>query len=85
MGEKNDYREFTRELSFKLRLMRESLDLNANEMADKCGTSNTTISLWESGKENPNLLYCEKLAKLCSMSLDDLILDKKEFVKKLYF
>lgn len=79
------YREFTRDLGFKLRLIRDFLGYTAEEMAKKFDVSNGLVASYESGKENPNLLYISKVAKACGISVDDLLLTKADFVKKLYF
>ncbi len=79
------YRDFTRDLGFKLRLIRDFLGYSKDEMAKKFGISNGLVSSYESGKENPNLLYIFEVTKTCGISVDDLLLAKADFVKKLYF
>lgn len=79
------YREFTRDLGFKLRLIRDFLGYNKDEMAKKFDVSNGLINSYESGKDNPNLLYVKQVTEACGLSIDDLFLAKNDFVKKLYF
>jgi transcriptional regulator with XRE-family HTH domain len=85
MEQRNVYRDFTRGLGFKMRIIRDHLGLQLNEAGEKFDISNSLISLYESGKENPNLLYLKKLTEAAGLSVDDLLLDKSEFIKKLYF
>lgn len=84
MNKDNAYRAFTQELGFKLRMMRDSLRLNASDAANKFGVSNSLVASYESGKETPNLLYLDSITRACGLKLEDLLIDKNELVKKLY-
>lgn len=84
-GKDSAYCEFTRELGFKIRAMRDHLDLNVSDAGKRFCISDGSIKGYESGSETPNLMYLYKLANACGMNLDDFMLDKKEFVQKLYF
>ena len=81
----NVYRDFTRDLGFKLRLIRDFLGYNMDEMAKKFGISNGLVKSYESGRENPNLLYIYEVTKACGIAIEDLFEEKTDFVKKLYF
>jgi DNA-binding transcriptional regulator YiaG len=39
--------------SKKIKLLRESFELNQQEFADKVGTTQKNVALWEKGKTNP--------------------------------
>lgn len=79
------YHDFTRDLGFKLRLIRDFLGYNIAEMAKKFGISNGLVKSYESGRENPNLLYIYEVTKACGIAIEDLFEEKTDFVKKLYF
>lgn len=79
------YHDFTRDLGFKLRLIRDFLGYNIDEMAKKFGISNGLVKSYESGRENPNLLYIYEVTKACGIAIEDLFEEKTDFVKKLYF
>ena len=83
MNEPN--KDFTRNLSFKLRAMREYLGFNLSEASDALGFSNGMITGYENSRENPNLLYVHKLCTMCGLKLEDLFLERNDFIKKLYF
>lgn len=85
MAFQDESREFTQELGFKLRAMREYLKLTLNEAAKKCKITNTNIAAYEGGGMNPNFLYVYNITKECGLDWDDLMLDTGEFMKKLYF
>ena len=81
----NVYRDFTRDLGFKLRLIRDYLGYNIDEMATKFDISDGLVKSYESGRENPNLLYISQVTKSCGITIEDLLMEKADFVKKLYF
>ena len=85
MNQEKTFRQVTREVGLKLRLMRDYLELNGEEAAEKFGCCQATIPIYESGKENPNLLYLQRITNACGMTIDDLLLNKKDFMQKLYF
>lgn len=78
-------KDFARGLSFKLRAMREYLGFNISEAAEALGASNGTITGYENARENPSLLYVNKLCTMCGLKLEDLFLERNDFIKKLYF
>lgn len=80
-----DYRDVTGEVGLKLRLMRDYLELSQAEAAKKFGCSNACVMNYEAARENPNIMYLFKISHACGMKIDDLLLDKKEFMQKLYF
>ena len=85
MKQEKNYRQTTREVGLRLRLMRDYLELSGVEACEKFGCSQGMVTLYEAGKENPNLLYLHKITRACGLTIDDLLLDKKEFMQKLYF
>lgn len=81
-----EYGNFQYDLAFKLRAMRDLMECTREEASKKFGISPTQVSNYENSRENPSLLYVYKIAKATGVTLYDLVeLDKKEFVKKLYF
>ena len=50
---------------------------NQIEVAEKVGVSNTTISIWESGKKQPGVINLLKYCAAIGMTLDDLLGVKK--------
>ena len=85
MEKKNENREFTRDLGFKLRLMREFLRFNLEEAANKFDFANGNVASYESGRENQNLLYIYRITVECGLKMEDLMLDRNDFIQKLYF
>lgn len=85
MAYHDEHREFTQELGFKLRTMREYLKLSLNEASKKFGIMQTNIASYEGGGLNPNFLYIYRITKECGLDWDDLMLDTSEFMKRLYF
>lgn len=85
MAYHDENREFTQELGFKLRTMREYLKLSLNDAAKKFKITQTNIASYEGGGMNPNFLYVYNITKECDLGWDDLMLDTGEFMKKLYF
>lgn len=85
VGWRNTYRAFSRNLGWKLRMMRDYLSLNQAEAAVKFGVSEPLITQYEGGNTNVNLLYIQAIIRACGVSFDDLFLDNKEFVHKLYY
>jgi predicted transcriptional regulator len=81
----NGNRDFTQELGYKLRTIREYLNLNAVEASKKFDFASGQISNYESGSENPNLLYVCKLTNEAGLKVEDLLLDMKDFMGKLWF
>lgn len=77
---------FMYDLAFKCRAMRDTLNCTCDELAKRYNISAAQISHYESSKETPSLLYLYKMTKAVGVTLNDLVeLDKKEFMKKLYF
>lgn len=79
------YRNFNYDLTFKLRTIREKLNFNLREMSAKTGIEMSIIRAYESGKRTANLLYVQRLISETNLELDDLFLDTKDFLAKLWF
>ena len=56
-----------------LSALRQSLRYSQEEVAERVGVSRQTVAKWESGESIPDLLNCDMLARLYSVSVDDLI------------
>lgn len=78
-------REFIRDLGFKLRLMREFLRFNVAEAATKFDFASVQITRYESGRETQNLLYVYRITTECGLKIEDLMLERNDFIQKLYF
>lgn len=79
-----EFDEFNAILGCKLRLIRECNNYTLKQMADRIGTTPTTVSHYENGKFTPNLLYLIEIAKFGGVTLDDLAyLSKTDFMVKL--
>lgn len=57
----------------RIRELREKAGLSQAALAERIGTSQQHIGLWETGKRNPSLDYTVKLAEVFNTSLDYLI------------
>lgn len=85
MDKNNEYRQFTRDLGFKLRLMRDFLELDMLAASERFDLAPGMIASYESGKDNPNLLYLIRIADACGVQLEIFKMDKNQFVKTMYF
>lgn len=56
------------ELSSRISTLRESLGLNQVEFALKIGSSDSTISNWETGKTTPSRGTLRRIAEICGVS-----------------
>lgn len=55
----------------EIRALRERLGLTQQQMADKIGTTNTTISRWELGTARPRGLYLREIKRLARSGRND--------------
>lgn len=66
-----------------VRFLRESKGLTQRELAAKVGISVHTLQSWETGRRDVTVvLAIRKLAKLFSVTADELLADKKPRVPK---
>lgn len=61
------------EFNEKLQQLRKQKDLTQEQLAEQLYVSRTAISKWESGKGYPNIESLKCLAKLFSVSIDELL------------
>lgn len=54
----------------RLKRLREQWDMNVRELGEAVGTSNATISRYETGKRDPDLNIVYKLAMFFNVSID---------------
>lgn len=54
----------------RIRELRESRHLTQMDLANKCGVSKTTISMWESGSRMPSRLSMEALCDIFNVQMD---------------
>ena len=63
-------------LGEKIALMRTSLQLSQEQLAERLQVSRQSVSKWESGKNAPDLSTVLKLAELFNITTDDLLRDE---------
>ena len=61
------------EFNEKLQELRKSRGLTQEELAEKLYVSRTAVSKWESGRGYPNIDSLKAIARLFSVSIDDLL------------
>ena len=75
---------FKKSLGATLRLERERHGWSQQEMADKIGTNQVTVSRWEKGVSTPGPYFRQKLVDLFGKSLEQLgLVDEETFVEEL--
>ena len=57
----------------KLLELRRGQGLSQEDVAEQLGVSRQAVAKWESGETVPDILNCEKLAKLYDVTLDELV------------
>lgn len=62
----------SREFGLRLRRMMTIKDMTQEELAERTGLTQTMISLYINGKNNPSFYIVDKIAKALDCSLDDL-------------
>lgn len=60
-----------------LKRERENCKLSQQDFADKIGTTQQLVSMWETGKSEPSLFYLTAITKILDVSFEDLIADAK--------
>ena len=61
------------EFNEKIQLLRKQKELTQEELAEKLHVSRTAISKWESGRGYPNIDSLKQIAKLFSLTVDELL------------
>ena len=61
-----------------IKRLRESRSLNQNELGEKLGVSGKTVSSWEIGRTEPDIGTIDRIAKLFSVSVNELMYEVKE-------
>lgn len=56
-----------------IKRLRESRNLNQDDLGDLLGVSGKTVSSWEIGRTEPNMGYVQQIADLFKISTDELI------------
>lgn len=62
-----------------LRVKREATGLNQRQVAERLGISNTTVSMWETGKSLPRGGLLPKLAALYRCTVDELLDGERKY------
>lgn len=60
-------------LGKKIRYLRREKDLTQKELGKMLGVAESTISLYESGRNVPDISMCRKIAIIFNISLDELV------------
>jgi transcriptional regulator with XRE-family HTH domain len=68
-------REHNENFGTKLREIRKSLGMTQEELADVLNTTQSSISKYEKGAEEPNLTFLRELRRLSGKSLDEIVSD----------
>lgn len=64
-----------------IRNFREQMRWTQAYLAERCGVSKSTVSMWETGERKPDIIMLKKLAGIFGCTADDLlepIIMKKE-------
>ena len=61
-------------LKNKLEEIRKQRGIKQEELADAMGVSRQTISSLENGRYNPSVILAIKLARYCSMNVEDIFI-----------
>lgn len=70
-------------LGKKLKENRVRKQMTQQDLADKLLVSRSTISNWESDRSYPDLEALKELSQIFATSIDDLLLDDSELIKKM--
>lgn len=65
-------------LSDNLRDLRRQHKLSQEDVAEAIGVSRQAVAKWENGDTTPDIINCMELAKLYSVTLDDLVNYQRE-------
>lgn len=60
-------------LAQNLASLRKQKNLSQEKVAELVGVTRQAIAKWESGESTPDILYCDALASVYDVSLDDLV------------
>lgn len=69
-------------LGERLKNLRDNMELEQKEVADKIGVKNNTLSQYENGKREPDYDTLQKLASLYNVTIDYLITGKERVKDK---
>lgn len=69
-------------LPARLKELRKSNKMNQEELSEKIHVSRQTLSNWETGKNYPDLQNLLYLCELYNITLDELVNEDIEFIKK---
>ena len=70
------------EIGERIRKRRLELHLSQEQLAEKLGVSNKTISKWETGESNPDFDKIVPLCEIFDISSDELLMDKPRQIKE---
>lgn len=71
------------EIGEKIKIARNNKNFTQEELATQLNVSRTAVSNWENGRNYPDLKTLIQISDILSMSIDNLLKDDLEFVKKI--
>lgn len=71
------------EIGEKIKIARNNKNFTQEELATQLKVSRTAVSNWENGRNYPDLKTLIQISDILSMSIDNLLKDDLEFVKKI--
>lgn len=60
-------------IDMNLKKLRKKHNLSQEKLAEKLGVSRQTVAKWENGEALPDIINCQKLSGIYSISIDDLV------------
>lgn len=73
------------DFSSMIQYLRKRSNLTQNELADKLGVANTTVSMWETGRRRPDFEMLETLADFFNVDINFILgVDKEKLVNPVW-
>ncbi|EHH1621008.1 TPA: helix-turn-helix transcriptional regulator [Enterococcus faecalis] len=70
------------EIGEKIKIARNNKDFTQEELANQLNVSRTAVSNWENGRNYPDLKILIQISDTLNISIDKLLKDDLEFIKK---
>lgn len=68
-------------ISETISLLRKKHGLSQEMLAEKIGVSRQTLSKWETGESNPDIIHSSRLAEAFEITLDELVYSGREVLR----
>jgi len=78
------YKQNNKQIRYKLKQMRQKMDIPQNELSKRTGIAPSTIHRYETGDRLPNIQNAYVLAKFFGCSMEDMIEEIKDNPKEEY-